>query len=158
MIRFWRKFLSYITIPKRQKLKAPLGRWTVLSDQIRQKYKAYWNSMDVCQREEHGIITYKHNMTSITHKFEKVYNILVDVFPYIITFRYEIISDILDNFTDLSVYEHKPYVDEGTIVVTGASAIGERGTWAAIVTTRNGKELCRDQGVLISRNLSSYWA
>jgi hypothetical protein len=39
-MRFWHKFLSYITIPKRQKLKAPLGRWKVPSDQIRQIYKA----------------------------------------------------------------------------------------------------------------------
>jgi hypothetical protein len=36
--------------------------------------------------------------------------------------------------------------------------MGESGTWAAIVTTRNGKELFRDQGVLTSRNLSSYRA
>jgi hypothetical protein len=34
--RFWHKFQSYITIPKRQKLKAPPGRWTVPSDKIRQ--------------------------------------------------------------------------------------------------------------------------
>jgi hypothetical protein len=30
--RLWHKFLSYITIPKRPKLKAPLGRWAVPSD------------------------------------------------------------------------------------------------------------------------------
>jgi hypothetical protein len=143
-MRFWNKFLSYITIPKRQELKAPLGRWTVPSDQIRQKYKAYWNSMDVYQRKEHGIIRYKHNMASITHKVEKVDNIPVNAFPCVIVFRNKIISDILDNFTDVSVYEHKTYVDEGIIAVTDTSVMGERGTLAAIVTTRSGKELCRD--------------
>jgi hypothetical protein len=135
-----------------------MGRWTVPSDQIRQKYEAYWNSTDIYQREEHGITRYKHNMTSITHKLDKVDNIPVDTSPCVITFRNEIISDNLDNFTDLSVYEHKPYVDEGIIAVTDASVIGERGTWEAIVTKRNGKELCRDQGVLTSQNLSSYQA
>jgi hypothetical protein len=44
---FWHKFLSQITIPKRRKLKAPLGRWKVPSDQIRQKYNAYWNTTKV---------------------------------------------------------------------------------------------------------------
>jgi hypothetical protein len=112
--------------------------------------------MDVYQRKEHGIIRYKHNMASITHKIEKVDNIPVNAFPYVIIFRNEIISDILDNFTDLSVYEHKTYVDEGIIAVADTSVMGERGTWAAIVTTRNGKELCRDYGVLISQNLRSY--
>jgi hypothetical protein len=95
-------------------------------------------------------------MASITHKIEKVDNIPVNAFPYVIIFRNEIISDILDNFTDLSVYERKTYVDERIIAVTDASVMGERGTWAAIVTTRNGKELCRDHGVLISQNLRSY--
>jgi hypothetical protein len=97
-------------------------------------------------------------MTSITHKLEKVVNIPANAFPCVITFTNEMISDILDNFTDLSVNEHKPYVDEGVILVTDASAIGEKGTWAAIVTTRNRKELCRDQGVLTYQNLSSYRA
>jgi hypothetical protein len=48
---FWNKFLSYITIPKRQKLKAPLGRWAVPSDQTRQKYNAYWSTTEVYKRE-----------------------------------------------------------------------------------------------------------
>jgi hypothetical protein len=89
-------------------------------------------------------------MTSITHKLKKVDNIPVDAFPCVITFGNEIISDILGKFTDLSVYEHKPHVDEGIIAVTNASVIKERGTWATIVTTRNVKELCRDQGILTS--------
>jgi hypothetical protein len=87
-------------------------------------------------------------MSSITRKLDKVNNIPIDAFPCVITLRYEIISNISDNFTEQSVYEHKPYVD--------ASVIGERDAWAAIVTTRNGKELCRDQGLMISQNLSSY--
>jgi hypothetical protein len=74
----------------------------------------------------------------------KLDNIPVNAFHCVITFRNEIISDILENFTDLSVYEHKPYADEGIIAITDASVMVERGTWAAIVTTRNGKELCRD--------------
>jgi hypothetical protein len=61
-IRFWNKFLSYITISKRRKLKAPLGRWTVPSDQIIQKYNAYWNTNEVYKREGNGITRYKHNM------------------------------------------------------------------------------------------------
>jgi hypothetical protein len=67
---FWHKFLSYITIPKRQKVKAPLGRWTVPSDQIRQKYNAYWNTTEVYKREDHGITRYKHNMSAITCKLD----------------------------------------------------------------------------------------
>jgi hypothetical protein len=154
--RFWYKILSYVTILKRQKLKAPLGRWTVPSDQMRQKYKVYWNSTEVYKREEHGITRYKHNMTTITHKLDKVDNIPVNAFPCVITFRNEIISDISDNFTEKTVYEHKPYVDEG--IIPDASVIGKRGTWTAIVTARNEKELCRDQGIMTSRNLSSYRA
>jgi hypothetical protein len=96
-------------------------------------------------------------MTFITHKHEQVNNIPADSFPCVITFRNQIISDISDKFSDLSVFEYKLYTDEGIIAVTDASVIGKRGTWAASVTTRNGKELCRDQGVLTSRNLSSYW-
>jgi hypothetical protein len=103
------------------------------------KIKVYWNSKDIYQREEHGIIRYKHNMTSITHKFEQVNNIPTDAFPCVITFRNEIISDIIDNFTDLSVYEHKPYADGGIIALNDASVTGERGAWAVIVTTDNGK-------------------
>jgi hypothetical protein len=80
-------------------------------------------------------------MTSITHKLEKVDNIPPDVFACVITFRNEIISDILDNFTDFGVCEHEPYVDEGIIAVTDASVLGEKCAWAAIVTTSNGKEL-----------------
>jgi hypothetical protein len=53
--RFWHKFLPYVTIPKRRKLKAPRGRRTVPSDQIRQKYNAYWNTTEVYKREGHGI-------------------------------------------------------------------------------------------------------
>jgi hypothetical protein len=34
----------------------------------------------------------------------------------------------------------------------------EVGTWAAIVTTRKGKELYRDQGLMTIANLSSYRA
>jgi hypothetical protein len=97
-------------------------------------------------------------MTSITRKLEKVENIPVDAFSCVITLRNEIILLISDNFTEQSVYEHKPYVDEGIIEVTDASVIGERGTWAAIVTTSNGKELCSDQGIMFSRNLTSYRA
>jgi hypothetical protein len=84
--------------------------------------------MDEYEREEHGIISYKHNMTSFTHPFKYFDMIPAAVFPYVITFKNEIISNILDNFTDLSIFEHKPYVDEGVIAVTGASLIGERGT------------------------------
>jgi hypothetical protein len=97
-------------------------------------------------------------MTSITCKLDKVDNILVNTFPCVITLRNEIIPDISDNFTEKSVYEHKTYADEGIIAVTDASVIGERGTWAAIVTTRDGKELCRGQGLMISRNLSNHRA
>jgi hypothetical protein len=154
--RFWHKFSSHITIPKRQKLKAPLGRWIVPSDQIRQKYNAYWNTTKVYKREDHGITRYKHNMSSFTCKVDQVDNIPVDAFPFVITLRNEIISDISGNFIEQTLCEQKPYVDEGIIEVTNASVIGERGTWAAIVTIRNGKEFCRDQGLMICPNLSSY--
>jgi hypothetical protein len=137
--RFWHKFLSYIKIPKRRKLKAPLGRWTVPSDQIRQKYNAYWNATEVYKMEGNGITRYKHNMAAITRKIDQVDNIPVDAFPCVITFRNEIISDISDNFIEQNVCEYKPYVDKGIIAVTDASVIGERGTWAATVTTRKGK-------------------
>jgi hypothetical protein len=126
--RFWHEFLSYITIPKRRKLKASLGRWIVTSDQIRQKYKTYWNSMEVYQREENGITSYKHNMTFITQKLEQVDNIPANAFPCIITFRNEIISEISHNFNNLSVSEHQTHIREGIIAVTDASVIGEKGT------------------------------
>jgi hypothetical protein len=113
--RFWHKFLSYITIPKRRKLKAPLGRWTVPSDQIRQKYKAYWNTTEVYKREGHGIARYKHNMVAITRKIDQVDNILVDAFTCVITLRNEIISDISDNFIEQNICEYKPYIDEGML-------------------------------------------
>jgi hypothetical protein len=157
-IRFWYKFLSHITIPKRKKLKPPLGRWIVPSYQIGPKYNAYWNTTKVYKREDHGITRYKHNMSSITCKVNQVDNIPVCAFPFIITLGNEIISDISDNFSEQTICEHKPYVDEGIIAVTDASVIGERGTWAAIVTTRNGKELCGDQGLMICPYLSSYRA
>jgi hypothetical protein len=156
--RFWNKFLSYITIPKRRKLKAPLGRWTVPSDQIRQRYNAYGNTNEVYKREGNGITRYKHNMAAITRKIDQVDNIPVDAFPCIITFRDEIISDFSYNFIEQNVCEYKPYVEKGIIAVTDASVIGERGTWATIVTTRKGKELYRDQGIMSSPNLSSYRA
>jgi hypothetical protein len=136
------KYINYcrlITIPKRRKLKAPLGRWIVPSDQIRQKYNAYWNTTEVYKREDHGITRYKHNMSSITCKVDQVDNIPVDAFPCVITLRNEIITDFSDNFSEQTICEHKPYVYEGIIAVTDASVIGERGTWEAIVTTRNGK-------------------
>jgi hypothetical protein len=91
-------------------------------------------------------------------KLEQFDNIHADTFPCVITFRNEIISDISKNFNDLSISEHQSHIEEGILAVNDASEIGQKGTWAAIVTTRNGKELCRDQGVLISRNLSSYRA
>jgi hypothetical protein len=78
-------------------------------------------------------------MSSITCKVDQVDNIPVDAFPCVITLRNEIISDISDNFSEQTICEHKPYVYEGIIAVTDASVIGERGTWEAIVTTRNGK-------------------
>jgi hypothetical protein len=134
--RFWHKFLSYITIPKRRKLKAPLRRWTVPSDQIRQKYNAYWNTTEVYKREGHGITRFKNNMAAITQNIYQVNNILVDAFPCEITLRNEIISDISDIFIEHTVCGFTPNVDEGIIAVTDASVIGERGTWAAIVTTR----------------------
>jgi hypothetical protein len=95
-------------------------------------------------------------MSSITCKVDQVDNIPVDAFPCLITLRNEILSDISDNFSEQTICELKPYVDKGIIAVTDASVIGERGTWAAIVTTRNGKELCRDQGLMICPNLISY--
>jgi hypothetical protein len=139
-------------------LKALLGRWIVISDQVRQKYKTYFNSTDVYQREEHGITRYKHNTTFITQKLKQVDNVTVNAFPCVITFRNEIISDISNKFNNLSVSEHQPHIEEGIIAVMDASVIGEKSTRDSIVTTRNGKELFRDQGVLMSRNLSSYWA
>jgi ribonuclease HI len=157
-MHFWHKYLSHITISKQRKLKVPLGRWIVTSDQIRQKYNAYWNSTDVYLRKEQGITRHKHNMTVITHKLKQVNEIPVNALPCVLNFRNQIVSDISDNFSGLSVSEDKTYTEEGIIAVTDASVIGERGTWAAIVTTRNGKELCRDQGVLTSRNLSNYRA
>jgi hypothetical protein len=89
--RFWHKFLSYITIPKRRKLKAPLGRWAVPSDHIRQKYNAYWNTTEVYKREGHGITRYKHNMAAITRKIDQVNYIPVDAFPCVFTLRNGII-------------------------------------------------------------------
>jgi ribonuclease HI len=97
-------------------------------------------------------------MTVITHKLEQVNKIPANAFPCVTNFQNQIISNISGNFSDLSVSEDKPYIEEGIIAVTDASVIGERGSWAAIVTTRKGKELCKDQGVLTSRNLSSYRA
>jgi hypothetical protein len=97
-------------------------------------------------------------MVAITRKIDQVDNIPVDAFPCVITFRNEIIKDISENFIEQNVCEYKPYVDEGIIAVTDASVIGERVTWAAIVTTRKGKELYRDQGIMSSPNLSSYRA
>jgi hypothetical protein len=97
-------------------------------------------------------------MAAITRKIDQVNNISVDAFPCAITFRNEIISDILDNFIEQNVCEYKPYVDEGIIAVTDASVIGERGTWPAIVTTRKGKELYRYQAIMSSPNLRSYRA
>jgi hypothetical protein len=97
-------------------------------------------------------------MAAISRKIDQVDNIPVDAFPCVITLRNKIISDISDNFIEQTVYAYKPYVDEGIIAVTDASIIGERGTWAAIVTTRKGKELYRDQGLMTSSNLSSYRA
>jgi ribonuclease HI len=97
-------------------------------------------------------------MAAITRKIDQVEHIPVDAFPCVITFRNEIISDISDNFIEQNVCEYKPHVDKGIIVVTDASVIGERGTWAAIVTTRKGKELYRDQGIMSSPKLSSYRA
>jgi hypothetical protein len=105
-----------------------LGRWTVPSDQIRQKYNAYWNTTKVYKREGHGITRYKHNMSSITCKVDQVDNIPADAFPCVITLRNEIISDISENCIEQTICEHKPYVDEGIIAVTDASVIGERGT------------------------------
>jgi hypothetical protein len=61
-------------------------------------------------------------------------------------------------FIEQTVCEYKPYIDERIIAVTDASVIGERSTWAAIVTARKGKELYRDQGLMTSPNLSSYRA
>jgi hypothetical protein len=78
---FWHKFLSYITIPKRHKLKAPLGRWAVPSDQIRRKYNAYWNTTEVYKREGNGITRYKHNMAAITQKLIKLIIFLLMLFP-----------------------------------------------------------------------------
>jgi hypothetical protein len=97
-------------------------------------------------------------MTVITHKLEQVNEIPVNAFLCVINFRNQIFSNISDKFSVLSVSEDNTCIEEGIIAVTVASVIRERGTWAAIVTTRNGKELCRDQGVLTSRNLSSYRA
>jgi hypothetical protein len=65
-------------------------------------------------------------MSSITHKIDKINNIPADSFPCIITLRNEITLDISDDFTEQSVYEHEPYVDEGIIAVTDASVIGKR--------------------------------
>jgi hypothetical protein len=104
------------------------------------------------------ITRYKHNMAAITRKVDQVDNIPVDAFLCVITFRDEIISDISDNFIEQNVCEYKPYVDKGIIAVSDSLVIGERGTWAAIVTTRKGKELYRDQGIMSSPNLSSYRA
>jgi hypothetical protein len=84
-------------------------------------------------------------MEAITRKIDQVDNIPVDAFPCVITLRNEIILDISDNFIEQTVCKYKPYVDEGIIAVTDASVIGERGTWAANMTTRKGKELYRDQ-------------
>jgi hypothetical protein len=97
-------------------------------------------------------------MAAITRKIDQVDNIPVKAFPCVITFRNEIISDISDNFIEQNVCEYKLYVDEGIIAVTEASVIGERDTWAEIVTTKKGKELYRDQGIMSSPNLSSYRA
>jgi hypothetical protein len=122
------------------------------------KYNAYLNTTKVYKKEDHRITRYKHNMSSITCKVDQVDNIPVDAFPCVITLKNEIISDISDNFSEQTIREHKAYVDEGIKAITDASVIGERGTWAAIVTTRNGKELCRDQGLMICPNRSSYRA
>jgi hypothetical protein len=97
-------------------------------------------------------------MAAITRKINQVDNIPVDAFPCVITFRNEIISDISDNFIKQTVCEYKPYVDEEIIAVTDAKVIGERVTWAAMGTTRKGKELYRDQGLMTSPNLGSYRA
>jgi hypothetical protein len=106
---------------------------------MRQKYNAYWNSNEVYKREGNGITRYRHNMASITGKIDQVDNIPADAFPCVITFRNELISDISDNFIEKTVCEYNPYVDEGIIAVTDASVIGERGTWAAVVTTKKEK-------------------
>ena len=43
----WKKLLKLITLPNRRKLKIPLGKWVVPSNQIRRRYQAYSDDKNV---------------------------------------------------------------------------------------------------------------
>jgi Reverse transcriptase (RNA-dependent DNA polymerase) len=155
----WKKLLKLLTLPNRRKLKQPLGKWIVQSNEIRQKFYAYANDTNVYKSFEDGYS--KHQIlrnNRISPSSYKVTTLPSNAYPCALSvmgyLRYSS-KGVLK--TSQAVTTPKSYT--GTIIaVTDASVVQNSGTWSVILVDDRGKTLQQQQGKLSGNNLTSFRA
>jgi endonuclease/exonuclease/phosphatase family metal-dependent hydrolase len=154
----WRKVLNHLTFCKRRKLRQNLGKWTVPSSSIRQKYPYYSNLDTLYHQTTIHIESYEiYNKTKGKETGYKT-NIPNNAYPCVVTSTGQILSTIeCESITPDNAEEEFGY-SGSVIAVTDASVVGHQGTWAAIITDLQGKELNQMQGSISVEGLTSFRA
>ena len=155
----WRKVLNHLTVHNRRKLKQNLGKWIVPSHLIRRKYPYYSDTHRLYHQTVGQIYSYELNNRTKGNEIGEVLEIPQHAYPCDISsdgqLRTDIAFEIVLAHPEIGV--NKDF-QGGIIAVTDASVIGNHGTWSAIITDMEGKELHQSQGTISGDGLTSFRA
>ena len=154
----WRKVLNHITFYKRRKLKTNLGKWIVPSNLIRHRYSYYFNSERLYHQTSDRIKIYEFNDITKGKEIGQGLQIPHNAYPCEVTSTGRIVANI-NNAVAIMVGTVEEFEYGGSIIaVTDASVVGNQGTWAAILTDSDGKEIHQIQGSISGDSLTSFRA